>query len=303
MVVLALRETRKRVVKVPLTGLHKEIYESLSLQFSSMIATQHERVTFAQWGNVIMYLLEAATNPALLPAGAAADDPVEFRHPPLEIPPGSTLSNLIAEYSSYETPAKFIQLGAIVNDLVESGRKVLIWSNFVRNLQTIERMLARFNPAIVHGGIPSRVSQPNAVRVREDEIAKFRESDCMVLLANPAAMGEGVSLHQVCHDAIYLDRTFNAGQYLQSVDRIHRLGLSYDIETTITFLVTEGTIDEVVADRVETKARNLGLMLDDPSIATMALPDEEDVGDPIDVGDSADIAALFAHLRGDPDVD
>jgi SNF2 family DNA or RNA helicase len=119
-----------------------------------------------------------------------------------------------------------------------------------------------------------------------------------VLLANPAALGEGVSLHQVCHDAIYLERTFNAGQYLQSVDRIHRLGLAPDVETTIYFLVTEETIDELVARRIEIKAKNLGTMLDDPAIATMALPDADDVGDPIDVGDSGDIAALFDHLRG-----
>jgi hypothetical protein len=43
--------------------------------------------------------------------------------------------------------------------------------------------------------------------------------------ANLAAMAEGVSPRHTCHDAIYVDRTFNAGQYLQSLDRIHRLGL------------------------------------------------------------------------------
>ena len=64
------------------------------------------------------------------------------------------------------------------------------------------------------------------VRTRESELGRFRsESDCLVLLANPAALGEGVSLHETCNDAIYLERTFNAGQYLQSLDRIHRLGL------------------------------------------------------------------------------
>ena len=45
-----------------------------------------------------------------------------------------------------------------------------------------------------------------------------------VLLANPQAMSEGISLHLECHDAIWLDRTYNAGQYLQGIDRIHRLG-------------------------------------------------------------------------------
>ena len=35
---------------------------------------------------------------------------------------------------------------------------------------------------------------------------------------------EGISLHKVCKRALYLDRTYNAAQYLQSRDRIHRIG-------------------------------------------------------------------------------
>jgi hypothetical protein len=31
-------------------------------------------------------------------------------------------------------------------------------------------------------------------------------------------------LHKVCQNAIYVDRTFNAAHFLQSEDRIHRLG-------------------------------------------------------------------------------
>ncbi len=98
----------------------------------------------------------------------------------------------------------------------------------------------------------------------------------MVLVANPAAMSEGVSLHQDCHDAVYLDRTFNAGHYLQSLDRIHRLGLAEDIVTRMTFLVSVGTIDEIVDQRLRTKAERLSQMLEDEDLVTMALPDEEE---------------------------
>lgn len=301
---LNLKEPIKRVIPVELSGLHQQIYDALRRQYAAAIATtQRDRLDLGAWGDVIMYLLEAATNPALLPAGSSSNDPIEFRHPPLDIPPGSPLRRLIADYAMYETPQKFIQLAAKVKELRDEGRKVLIWSNFVRNLETLERQLAAYQPALVHGGIPSEISQPSAGRVREHEIERFRtDEDCGVLLANPAAMSEGISLHQVCHDAIYLDRTFNAGQFLQSVDRIHRLGLDPSVDTTIYFLITRDTIDESVNSRVERKAKNLGTMLDDPGLATMALPDDEDYGSPIDVGDDADIAALFAHLRGEHDV-
>ncbi|HEX3608603.1 MAG TPA: DEAD/DEAH box helicase [Solirubrobacterales bacterium] len=297
---LRLREPIKQVLTIALDDLHRQIYESLRLRFSELARTQRERVELSAWASTVMYLLEAATNPALLPAGSSSGDPIEFRHPPLPIPSDSSLHDLIAEYAQYETPAKFVQLAALIDRLRAKGRKVLVWSNFIRNLETLERMLAFHRPALVHGGIPSEVTQPNALRARERELNRFRsDPECGVLLANPAALGEGVSLHHVCHDAVYLERTFNAGQYLQSVDRIHRLGLAADAETTIHLLVSEGTIDEAVSDRIEVKAGNLGVMLDDPAIATMALPDDEDVGQPIDVGD---VAALFEHLRGDSDV-
>ena len=160
-------------------------------------------------------------------------------------------------------------------------------------------MLARYQPALIYGQIPSETSDPTATRTRETELGRFRdpESGCMVLLANPAAMSEGVSLHHACHDAIYLDRTFNAGQYLQSLDRIHRLGLLPNQQTRITFLVTTGTVDEIVNTRVRDKATRLAEMMDDPDLTTMALPSDEDYGPAID--DTQDWAALFAHLRAE----
>ena len=302
---LLLKEPTLAVIPVPLVGLQREIYNTLKRQYSQKFAvSQRDRLDLSAMGEIVMYLLEAASNPALLAAGSSADDPIEFRHPPLEVPPGSRLATLISQYAQHETPAKFVELAMRVHALANAGRKVLVWTNFVRNLSTLERMLATYQPAVVHGGIPSEVSQPDAPRTREAEVARFRaDPKCGVLIANPAAMSEGISLHHVCHDAIYLDRTFNAGQYLQSVDRIHRLGLEAGIDTNVVILVTDETIDLAVNSRIKVKARNLGTMLDDPGIATMSLPDDEDYGAPVDIGDHGDLAALFAHLRGDTDAD
>jgi SNF2 family DNA or RNA helicase len=150
----------------------------------------------------------------------------------------------------------------------------------------------------VYGAIPSELSAGDEDVTREMELDRFRnDPDSLVLLANPASMSEGVSLHRTCHDAIFVDRTFNAGQYLQSLDRIHRLGLDPETDTRISFLVTTGTIDEVVNDRIRIKAERLGEMLEDPDLASMALPDDENYGPAIDTHD--DLVALFAHLRGD----
>ena len=289
----------RRVRPVPLEGLHAAIYQALRDRYAGELRmSMSDRNELARMGAVTMYLLEAATNPLLLAAGFAAEDRPEFRHPPLEVEPGSRLWDLIQRYNQYETPAKFRVLASMVEENARQGRKTLIWSNFVRNLRTLDRMFARYEPALIYGAVPSESDAPAAERTREGELARFRSDPaCRVLLANPAAMSEGVSLHHACHDAIYLDRTFNACEFLQSVDRIHRLGLPPGTATSLTFLVTCGTVDEVVDQRIQVKAERLGAMLDDPDLAAVAFPDEEDYGQALD--NAEDLAALFAHLRGE----
>lgn len=296
---LDLPEVEFDPIVVPLEPLHADLYAALRAEYAGrfLLDRDDERDLFTM-GQVVMYLLEAATNPKLLTAGSltTADAP-EFRHPPLVPEPGSRLATLLERYNEFETPAKFQQLALIVERNAAAGRKTLVWSNFVRNLLTLRRMLARYQPALVHGGVPPYAEDGETSR--ETELRRFRrDDDCMVLLANPAAMSEGVSLHHDCHHAVYLDRTFNAGQYLQSLDRIHRLGLEPGTITNFTLLISAGTIDETVDDRVRTKAALLGEMLDD-DLTGVALPSDEDYGAPIEA-DPGDIAALFAHLRGEP---
>lgn len=285
-----------RAETVAMKPVQHAIYEALRTRMNRAIrVSARDRALAGDLGSVVMYMLEAATNPALL-ATAIGGAPGPVVWPPAPIPPDSTLAEQIASYTRHETPRKFEKLAALVADNVERGRKTLVWSNFVANLvELAERVLAPYAPALIYGGVPSgEESDPDT---REAELRRFREDDaCMVLLANPAAMSEGVSLHHTCHDAVYLERTFNAGQYLQSIDRIHRLGLARGIETRITFLVSTGTIDETVDDRVRVKADRLATMLSDPELVTMALPDEEAYGSWID---AEDVSALFAHLGPD----
>lgn len=294
---LGLRDPSFTAVLVPLDGLHEEIYCALRDQYAGVFRLQKtDRLAMARMGQIVMYLIEAATNPALLAVGSSPDDPIIFRHPPLPLPDDGRLIDLLRTYGEYETPKKFEELARLVHANAVAGRKTLVWTNFVRNIATLERMFARYHPAKIHGGVPLDAPRRDDLS-RTRELRRFREDpDCLVMIANPAAAGEGISLHQVCHDAVYLDRTFNAGQYLQSLDRIHRLGLGPKTETRVSFLIGRGTIDEVIDRRVRDKAERLGVILDDPDIASMALPDEEEYGAPVDHED--DVLALFVHLLG-----
>ncbi len=269
---------------VGLPPLHEEIYQALIGQFSARAAASQD--DFRSLGRITVYLLMAATSPALLTVGTTRTEPLAYQVPPLAVPEGAPLMDLLQDLPSYEMSPKYQEALAIVADNATAGRKTLVWSTFVRSINTLEEMMKEFSPVVVHGGTDDR----------EGRIERFRsDPDCMVLISNPATLGEGISLHRTCHDAVYIDRDFAAGRFLQSLDRIHRLGLAPDTETRITVLATQGTIDEVVAQRLETKLEFMGRILDDPSVRQLADPEEE-----LPVGgglDKWDIADLMGHLR------
>ncbi len=281
---LGLRPATTKVVPVEMPPLHSEIYEALLGRFSAR-ATGSE-ADFLAWGKITVYLLMAATSPALLHVGTTRYEPLEYQVPPLQVPKGSQLSELLRDLPGYEFSPKYREALAIVSANAAQGRKTLVWSTFIRSLNTLERVLKEFRPAVVHGGTEDR----------EAEIARFRsDPDCMVLLSNPATLGEGISLHQRCHDAVYIDRDFAAGRYLQSLDRIHRLGLAPETETRVTVLVSKETIDDVVRVRLDQKLEFMGTVLDDPDVKQLADLDEEPaVGGGLD---EADLQALMGHFR------
>ncbi|MGB3673690.1 MAG: C-terminal helicase domain-containing protein [Candidatus Nanopelagicales bacterium] len=192
----------------------------------------------------------------------------------------------MADLPYYELSPKYQEVLRIVGENAALGRKTLVWSTFIRSLNTLNHLLEPFQPAMVHGGTEDR----------DEQIARFRgDRECMVLLSNPATLGEGISLHHECHDAVYVDRDFAAGKFLQSLDRIHRLGLAPDTETNVTVLAARDTIDEVVSQRLEAKLHFMGEILDDPTVRQLA--DLNEVGDIATGLDADDIRVLTEHLR------
>lgn len=281
---LGLPPVTTKILRVDMTPLHREVYEALLGQFSArVIGAQEDLEAF---GKVLVYMLMAATSPALLSVGTTRYEPLAYQAAPLLVPKDTTLSKLLHELPLYELSPKYEAVLRIVKANAAQGRKTLVWSTFVRSLMTLKELLATFNPALVYGETDDR----------ESEIARFRaDSSCMVLLSNPATLGEGISLHHECHDAVYVDRDFAAGRFLQSVDRIHRLGLATGTETRITVLAASNTVDEIVEQRLKVKLEFMEAILDDPSLKELADLDEEPV-----VGgglDGQDLQALLGHIR------
>lgn len=295
---LQLPPTKFNVIKEAMGPVQRAIYDALLGRYSGQFQLKTtSRREFDRLGRIIMYLLEAASNPMLLPAGSEPDDDTGFTHPPLDLEGDEPLVQLLADYQAYERPWKYEKITAIVKDAASRGEKVLIWSTFVRNLKSLARELHVYQPALIHGGVPPADGASPGVITREAELDRFRhDRNCTVLLANPAAAGEGISLHHWCHHAVYLDRTFNAGSFLQSQDRIHRLGLADDVITTFTVLISADSIDESVDIRLRDKVVALAQLMDDPGLVQVALP-EADEGDASPLVFNDDIQAVQSHLH------
>lgn len=104
-------------------------------------------------------------------------------------------------------------------ELHAQGKPIIIWCIFIDSIHRISKELER--NGMTTGVIYGSVSDEQRAAV----LSEFKSGDIDVLITNPHTLAESVSLHGVCHDAIYYEYSYNLVHLLQSKDRIHRLGL------------------------------------------------------------------------------
>lgn len=260
-------------IPVELGPLQRELYELLRNEAKRVASglSRYDVRLLRKLGAHVMTLLEAASNPLLL----AAMDSLEFAEE--DAGTASQVWELLREIARTEKSAKIRAAVERTENLLaqDKHRKVLIWTSFVQNVLLLEKLLEKYKPVSLYGAVATGSDED--ADTREGRIRLFHsDPQCRVMIANPAASGEGISLHQACHYAIYLDRTFNAAHYLQSIDRIHRLGLPRDVRTKVEILEARWTIDTRVAKRLKLKIDSMSMILNDPGLAALAY-------DPLDV--------------------
>ncbi len=163
-------------------------------------------------------------------------------------------------------------------ELIANNKKVVIWSSFVDVVKLIADKFG--NKAVfITGDVETEGENEKEDEKllkfdsREKRIKRFKtDPECMIFVANPAAAAESISLHEVCDHAIYVDRTYNAGQFMQSADRIHRL-----IERSkerqkfidIIFIDLPGSVEERVGEALDRKISAMANFLDDSSLKNL----------------------------------
>jgi SNF2 family DNA or RNA helicase len=256
--------TRVRV-PLPLAPMQQELYRLMKYEVAREAAAAlsiRNKQVFRSLGKSVARLLQFVSNPALLSAH------IEFTHPGL-------LAAVLAEGEGPKL--KYVLKKA--RQLARSGEKVLIWSSFKRNVEYIAERLHDLGAVYIHGDVDAGDEDDD--ETREGKIKLFhKDPNVRVMVANPAAACEGISLHRVCHHALYLDRTFNAAHYLQSEDRIHRFGLPKDQTTTIEIVECIGSVDETVRERLGYKIGQMAEALEDSSLRPDPIPlDPTDIED------------------------
>lgn len=177
-----------------------------------------------------------------------------------------TLADTIKHYDALESPAKLEAALVLVEQLREQGEKVVIWSNFVETLKLLRRCLndAGHRTELIYGETPTDATSVKEELTREKIIAEFvsSTSGLNILVANPAACAESISLHKECSHSIYYDLSYNCAQYLQSLDRIHRVGGSENKIAHYHFLQYAETMDEDILKNILRKSENMSAIID-----------------------------------------
>lgn len=151
-------------------------------------------------------------------------------------------------------PAKVRELDLLLEELVgENGRKVIIWSYYVRTIRQLLERYAAYGAAGLYGEIPGEDRQAIANRFQT-------ENDIRILVANPAAAGTGFTLTAATY-SVYETLTWRYDLYAQSQDRNHRIGQSMPV--TYLRLLAEDTIDEVIEQSLARKAVLAGAIVGD----------------------------------------
>lgn len=246
---LGIPEVEHTVVQTNMNALQREIYDSLKSEAKRQLNPYLSDTSIYELrriGKCIIKIMQFVSNPALL----SNDMSYIFNQ---------KIGQLLA---SGDGP-KIAYVCKRARELASEGHKVIIWSSFVRNVELLALRLSDLGAEYIHGGVDA--GSEDEMDTREGKIKRFHDDpNCKVLVANPAACSEGISLHTVCHHAIYLDRSFNAAHYLQSEDRIHRLGITE--KPYVEIVECSNSIDQVIRMRLENKVSAMAAALNDTSL-------------------------------------
>ena len=130
--------------------------------------------------------------------------------------------------------SKLERLEADLEEVAASGKKAIVFSQWVKCIDRLKEKLERFGPLEYHGQIPSKQ--------RDGVLKQFKEDKSKhVILMSYGAGSVGLNL-QFCEYVFLFDRWWNPAVEDQAINRAHRIGVAGPV--TVTRMLALGTIEE-----------------------------------------------------------
>jgi len=139
--------------------------------------------------------------------------------------------------------SKLERLQADLEEVAASGKKAIIFSQWVKCLDILKHQLRRFGPLEYHGQIPSKQ--------RDGVLQQFKEDKSKhIILMSYGAGSVGLNL-QFCEYVFLFDRWWNPAVEDQAINRAHRIGAAGPV--TVTRMLSLATIEERINQVLEHK--------------------------------------------------
>lgn len=148
--------------------------------------------------------------------------------------------------------AKMDRMIELVQEIVASGQKAIIFSNWESITEVAKERLKAYNPAYITGATKADE--------RMKEVDRFQADDkCRVIIGTIGAMGTGLTL-TAAQNVIFLDSPWNMALKAQAEDRAHRIGTKGTV--SVITLCCRDTIDERIEELVEKKGQIADALVD-----------------------------------------
>jgi SNF2 family DNA or RNA helicase len=163
--------------------------------------------------------------------------------------------------------AKLDLLCSDMEEIAASGRKALIFSQWVETLHKITAKLDDYQPLEFHGGL--------STQERNRVIEEFRTNPKRhALLLSYGAGAVGLNL-QFAQYVILFDRWWNPAVEDQAINRVHRIGQTEPVFVT-RYMATQ-TIEERIIEVLERKRAMMNEVVPGTEPAQRLRLDEEDI--------------------------
>lgn len=155
--------------------------------------------------------------------------------------------------------AKLERMVADMEEVVASGKKAIVFSQWVNSIDKMLPAMQRFGPLQYHGRIPHKQ--------REGVIEQFKnDPKASVILMSYGAGSVGLNL-QFCEYVFLFDRWWNPAIEDQAINRAHRIGARGAV--TVTRMLAMNTIEQRIAAVLDQKREMFDALFSDQSGPTV----------------------------------